>query len=381
MALTPVAPLPQSPALSPAVSTSLAVNLAASIDPITPWIDTFQASADNIGGLFNAWAATPFPILQQVVANQLTYIGELPDIVTIVGQVIGNIGNALEAPFVADTSTLDEPHQLIWSLLPQVAPDLQGPLIDFTTSSLSGVLIGLVGPVVAPVLALVNSVGSIIEALGKSDFLGALNDLINIPANLTNAFLNGGPTLDLTGLVSALGVQLPSLIKSIGLTMGGVLSQGGSIFNSLDVVAQLAPGFNVPIPGVPAGTIGSVIGLTNAIADAIKVVPPTVEVAQAAASEAPAEPESAPVAIEATSAAAPQEAVALSAEPEADAVPADAVTLEATVEEPTAAPGDNATKRGRDGGIRAGRGAAPAAAATTDNAPKQSSGKGHASRG
>lgn len=389
IALTPVAPISHSPVLSPAISTSLAVNLAASIDPITPWIDTLQTAADNIGGLFNTWAAEPFPIIQQVIANQLTYLGELPAIGTIIEQVLGNIGAAVQAPFSADLNTLDALHTTVFNLLPTLAPDLPQGLLDIMASTASGVLIGLAGPVLAPVVALVNSVTSIIDALGNSDFTGALNDLINIPANLVNAFLNGGQTIDITSILAPL-LPASATLNSAGIVLGGLLSQGASLFNALAVnvtvkLSPVLPAITLDVPGTGAGVFGSLIAMTKGVASAIEVVPaPTAAVAPAAAV---AEIEAAPVAIDATSAdAAP---VALSAEPEATddtATPQDAVTLAATVEEPVATTGDAPTRRGHDGGTRAARSAPSATASDSsdssgDDTGKASSGKARASRG
>ena len=39
------------------------------------------------------------PILAQMLSNLQVYLSELPDIGTIAGQIFGNIGNALRAPF------------------------------------------------------------------------------------------------------------------------------------------------------------------------------------------------------------------------------------------------------------------------------------------
>ena len=97
--MAPVQPLPERSTLTPALSSSLAVDLAASIDPITPWIETFQTATVNIERIITAATSTPLPIITQVITNFGTYLAELPDIGTILGQVVGNVGNALGAPF------------------------------------------------------------------------------------------------------------------------------------------------------------------------------------------------------------------------------------------------------------------------------------------
>lgn len=391
IALAPVQPLPAAPPLPSALTSTLAVNLAASIDPITPWIETLQAAGDNISGLFTDWAEAPFPIIAQVIANQITYLGELPDIGAILGQVVDNVGNAIRAPFAADPANISDAQidpplprlvqlaiggntrQNVYPLIGLLAPALE-PIAEFATTPISGLLVGAIGPIVGPALALVNSVSAIIEALGASDFTGALNALINIPANVVNAFLNGGPVLDLTTILPALGIVLPPEISNIGIAMGGLLSPGGVAFDALQTTASVA-GITAAIPGLPVGPIGSLIGLTKSIADAIKVVPPTVTVARTAAADTE------PAAVEATAEVAEvaaEDAVALSAEPDAAPV-ADAVTVEATVEHPAAGAGDGdaPTRSARKPAGRSGH----STAADAGDAPKRSGAKAAASRG
>ena len=147
------------------------------------------------------------------------------------------------------------------------------PLLDLTTTYLSGVLLGLVGPVVGPAFALSASTQAIIGNLtgDDPDPEAAFSDLINIPAGIADAFLNGGQSLDLTPVLAALGpvlgVELPEGTK-IGVAMGGVLSPGGSAFNALDITIE-ALGFPLTISGQGPGAIGSLIGLSKVIAAAI----------------------------------------------------------------------------------------------------------------
>lgn len=297
IAMAPVQPLNQGSALSPQrVSAALAVNLAAAVDPITLLVDTIQASTDNINGLFSAIADNPLPIISQLLANLGTYAGELPQIGVIFDQVIDNVGNAFSAPFAPDLNTLDEAHASIYTLLPQVVPDTPQELLDFLTTPLSGLILGLIGPVLAPVLSVVNSVEAVIDYLGASDFQSALFELINIPTNAIGAFLNGGPTIDITSLLASL-VPEPSKLNSASIALGGLLSQGSSIFNTVALDADIKlgnPPFQIDIPvqlpaGPPAGIFGSLIGLTNQVAEAIVVTPPAEEVVEiAAAVDAPA---------------------------------------------------------------------------------------------
>jgi hypothetical protein len=260
--------------------TEAAVRLAASADPVTTWLDVFDKAETNFAALADTWLEAPAPILQQVVANQLGYLSELPDFESIITQIADNLRAAVAVPFANGTGTgsLDAAHEAILGLLPllvDIPPELR-PLIDVSTNYLSGALLGLVGPVIGPTLALGASTQAILANLTSAtpDPAAALNDLVNIPATMAGAFLNGGQTLDLTPVLSALGLGLelsPGTPITVGLTFGGLLSPGGSIFNALDLGVDLGlpTGPITLASGQGPGTIGSLIGLSQAIAKAI----------------------------------------------------------------------------------------------------------------
>lgn len=420
--VAPVQDTSQDLAFSPHQARTLAVGLAAAVtpvDPITAWIDTLTATGNNAIGLVvdairgnyvsgnipgtgsepqrnqGYQTGVPLPVVQQIVQNVATYLGELPDLGTIAGQVFANVGNALGAPFQPGeetpgtfpgigavnynqnvsgetVATLVVPlsQRMIGALLPAVAPDLfptLAPILAFATTPISGVLVGALGPVVAPVLSVVNSITNAIALLQEANFLGAVTELVNIPANAVNAFLNGGPTLDLTGLVSALGVALPSNVESLGLKMGGLLSPGGVAFDALAAKASVTVPVSATInaTGLPVGPIGALVGLTNYVSAAIKVTPAPTAAAQPAAGE-PSGPAS-PAAVSAAIAA-------------VDAAPAPTVSA-ADVATEVAAVADNDTPDASGArGVRNKGGRGDGGSADHD-APKASAAKAGASRG
>ena len=62
IALTPIQPLPDHLAAAPQRAVeSLAVNLASTIDPFTPWVDTIKTSFANVQSLLNFYLEKPFP--------------------------------------------------------------------------------------------------------------------------------------------------------------------------------------------------------------------------------------------------------------------------------------------------------------------------------
>lgn len=441
IALTPVQPLNHSLAMAPHKAISeLAVNLAAAVTPVDPIqniIDIITASSSNLETLVNNWAGGlyvngtfPFPpntalngnlgwrtggyateaalpILSQVITNLETYIGELPDIGGIFGQIFDNLGNSLRAPFTAGVNQSGRVFNLLPSdyfnqnvngtpyfnldiglgplptsqrdvgaVLPTLAGDAYAtlePIINLLTTPISGVLVGAIGPIVAPVLAVVNSISNTLALLQESNIAGAVTELINIPANVIGAVLNGGQTLDLTPLISLLGVTLPDSITSIGLKMGGLLSPGGVGLDALAAVASLDPQADpIVVPGLTVGPIGALAGLNSYVAKSI-VLPAPVEapVQTAAAVEAPAP------AVEAVEAAAPASV------PEVVAVEVSAPDeVSAPVSEPAADVADAAdtTPAAPRAVNRGGRGGQTASAAGTDTSTPKRAARGAASR-
>lgn len=274
IAMSPLVATPSLPRLEMA---NPAVHLSAAVDPIEAWLQVLDTSGVNLENLAESWLKAPAPLLQQVIANQLGYLGELPDVEAIAAQIGTNVRAALTTVFAEDLGTLDSTHSDVYGLLlnglppilPPVVPADLAPLVQFSTSYLSGVLLGVVGPVIGPILALAAGANAIVANLGGEDpdFEAALNTLVNTPAAMADAFLNGGQSVDITPLLKAVGLEspIPGLEFGARLVFGGLLSPGGSIFNAMSI--DLGDGSGPT--GVGPGAIGSLIGLSQAIAKAI----------------------------------------------------------------------------------------------------------------
>ena len=282
IAISPVA-APPSAVWAEAVSLSAAT---------TDWADVFSRASDNATALFDSWRAAPAPILQQILANQAQYLTELPDVAGIIAQIQTNFQAALNAPLAPDPSTLDTTHRTFYELLPAVEqlpgiPDLLQlsisptgkQLLAFSTTALSGVLLGMAGPVLGPLLVLASSFESIRNDLSAPtpDMTSAMSTLAGIPAAMTDAFLNGGQHVDVTALAKefgpAIGVSFPDGVE-VGIALGGLLSPGGSIFNALDFAYDndLLGVLHIHVPlatGTPVGPIGAMMEFARTIAKAI----------------------------------------------------------------------------------------------------------------
>ncbi|QEN12820.1 outer membrane porin GjpA [Mycolicibacterium sp. ELW1] len=299
IAISPVGPVAVAPL---DIHAAPAIQLAASTD----WADIFTRAGQSAQALFDTWRQAPAPVLQQIVANQISYLKELPDFAAVANQIQTHLRAALAAPTAPDLSTLDPTHGTFYQLLPAV---LQLPgvpealnliisptgrqLLGFSTTALSGLILGMAGPVLGPLIVLSSSVDAIRAELTSPtpDVAAALSTLTNIPAAMTDAFLNGGQHVDLTALAKTfgpvIGVSFPAGVQ-VGVALGGLLSPGGSIFNALDFAYDnnLLGVFHIHVPlatGTGVGPIGAFMDFTRAIAKAIGWTPPASAAATATA--------------------------------------------------------------------------------------------------
>jgi len=353
--LAPVQAIPDQAAPVPhRVVSDVGAMLAASFDPITPWVDTITASIDNIAALIGFAFETPFPVLQTVVANLGTYLGELTsgNAGLIPGQIFGNIQKLFTAPFNPgevqtfpigpigsdNEVTIPDGTYLSATLLDGNTPEtLNGTLNQFIVTGTvlepacvadgecgiwptvaaattflnsygSGVLLGLLGPVLSPVAALVNSATALVAAISDGDFIGAVNELVNIPANVVNGFLNGA-LLNLTPILAALGLAESLPVDAIGFRLGGLLTGpvplNGSLIDAENRPTEFSGGTGldatyvtqggISFPGLPVGPIGSLIGMGQFLGEQLVVTPPEAPAAQTAAAVEAAPVEAAPV--------------------------------------------------------------------------------------
>lgn len=152
------------------------------------------------------------------------------------------------------------------------------PYLDFVASPLSGVLWGEVGTALSPWAQLLDDGVHIFDALtsGTPDYATALTDLEAIPANVTNAYLEGYGNVG--NLLSDFGLSLPGVTPELDL--GGLLSPAGSLFNAfgydlgvssstdiLGVTWSASAGLSDPATTV--GPIASMLEMGQAIAQSI----------------------------------------------------------------------------------------------------------------
>ncbi|MBU3749096.1 MAG: hypothetical protein FGM52_01365 [Mycobacterium sp.] len=392
LALAPVQPIPHQLDLAPQkVVSSLAVDLAAAVDPITAWVNVFQTSAANIAILNEFQQQNPFPLLKTIGANIATYIEEISNgqIDLVFEQIGNNIQTFFEAPwdpgtvqsipvvwdppkevtvalgdYLSDTqpptpatsepeADAQSPSNANLFLLQLTAaatqtdptgdPELEAlteflfgfaPLVRILNTPATGQIISWIGPVLSPLVALTNSFTAVGKYFQEGKILDAFYELVNIPANMTNAFLNGAGFLNLAPVIGQF-FNLPEGLDRIGVNLGGLLNAmpqngslkvnpvdpqparptvwaGGTGFDSFAIPgcssdAGALCGFiaGQPPAGLTNGLFGAGIGLGQFLAEKLLITPPTEapasaklaapEAAAPALPEAPAAQEAAPV--------------------------------------------------------------------------------------
>lgn len=208
---------------SPADLTPFAAALADSsfVNPITRWAEVFELTATNLTKLFQNAAAEPFPVLRQIIENQITY-GELigTSLSTVVQNIINTVtmyipdyleearaefeagdimgvGNVMSRATLTVASSLFPMLNLL-SIPNQMVGNLSSVLNLLTFKSFIDVgLVGQVGMGYVTVVQGFVSQGAarigqdLYDAIQDRDMVKLASTIINAPADIVSAILNG----------------------------------------------------------------------------------------------------------------------------------------------------------------------------------------------
>lgn len=224
IALSPIVIAPAAEHLPALRMSSVATTLTSAADPITTWVQVLNTTFDNIAALGTVVQADPSPILDQLVKNQLAYaqtiatalsqaggglvagITSIPQALLTAGEQLaaGQISAATQTVFQAGLGLVLAP---VISLLPvfnipgQIAQNFANVLTALPNALLP---IGLAA--ISPIAGVVAAVGdtgqAVYDALSAGNITAALGAIVNAPAVITNAFLNGYPPSFSTGILS-----------------------------------------------------------------------------------------------------------------------------------------------------------------------------------
>jgi hypothetical protein len=243
IALSPIAP-PMPAVHLPSVHQA-EVALSAAAGPIETWIQVINATAANLNAIGQQLAADPAPILQQIIANQKAngaiigadsqqVVKAITDALqaypatlqTALGQIAaGNIvdgANTLLSPVIGDALNIIVP---LTDAIQKVSVNMTTTMAN-ALGEIQSVALTAGGPLLgAFVYSPVNAVAAIAQTVvddARTNPLGAINALLNAPATMVGAVLNGygpGPLGSPQGLlgpstgISLLDGLVPALLS------------------------------------------------------------------------------------------------------------------------------------------------------------------------
>ena len=292
-------------------TTEATVRLAADWKPLEPYIDAFNEASKNAAALAHNYFLAPGLPLQQIIANQAKYLNDVLNDPSQADDVLKKMQANLKAVITGVTGigvtgdaldtmknhSVDGMHGLVLGLLPSllpaggaIDPEVITAVMNVLASPMSGVLMGLVGPVISPAVAVLNSGIAIAAAIQAGDPDAVFSDVFSAPANVVGAVFNGA-TLDLTALTPLIndsGLLGTTKLNSLDIAFGGLFTPGsvgrgsydgpvdpdnpdnkipapgGSIFNSIGLGVDLN-GIEIPIPGQAIGPIGALEGVSQTV--------------------------------------------------------------------------------------------------------------------
>lgn len=282
-----IAIAPIAPSLEVQAAATRAVHAAVELTGGATWIDLFNNTATDLGGLAQQILANPAPIASQVITNQLTNLQ--------------NIGAGLEKGIQGIINFLDPSNTTnsIWVLLQEFFSQLTaGSPVDAFSTLAGGILVSLIPllPAITPIntavastfanlsslvttftqkallltIALVSPPLAGMEGFGyglqnildAGSVLGAGKAVFDLPAATLNAFLNGynvnfGGNLGLGGLIGSVNV------------FDGSQNPGGAIGSAHNLLLSMAESI-----GYTANPVNSAVQSAQAMVGALPNLDP-----------------------------------------------------------------------------------------------------------
>lgn len=245
IAMSPISPVPRHDAMAApphVASASVALTALAdempnpfAADPLTAWLDVFGATSENLAQMGRDMADHPFPVLQQVIANQAGYGQLLAESIRAAADsylqfftsdedyrmkyFAGMALDYLSAGNIAGAaSVLSNVVFRLFAFANPLINTIQIPLgmgrnlmnaLSTVPDLLMPLGLGVLNPVEGVINVLGDSAQNVLDAVDAGDPGAAFTALVNTPAVLTGAILNGyynGIAAGTSGLLSASSV-------------------------------------------------------------------------------------------------------------------------------------------------------------------------------
>jgi hypothetical protein len=285
IALSPIVVAPQQVHLPAIPVSSIAATLTASatstVDPFTEWVQVLTTTFNNLAALGQQVQSDPAPIVEQIIANQIGYAttistalanagGSLAASLTALPQAFltaaqqlaaGQISNALSTAYFAVLALVEYPALQLLPLLNIPGQVLQN--ITNVVKAVPSVLVVAGFSALSTVTSVENAFGdsaqAVYDAVRVGDFGAAVNAIVNAPAVLTDAFLNGYPATGGPGILTPVGAgqtglvaALLSLRDTIAQALGAPASTAAAVTSSRAAAALPTPAATVTLDTTPA---------------------------------------------------------------------------------------------------------------------------------
>jgi len=249
---------------------SAAASIPPAVNPIVEWLNVFETAGSNLQAIAQDWFADPFPVLGQVLSNQVGYADVTgsnlsalsTDLYTFVTQTLPPQINTLidgirSGAISSSVSTFNENFTL--DLLPLLTPldnilaipgEMLTNLAHTVSDNLSNVLtfdllVPLNGLLYATAQGAANGLQAALDAYDAGQTGTALVDLLNVPALTLGGYLNGSTGLFDAGLLQSGGSLfggdglLNSLINTIPQAFATGLAPSGTATTLPEALSQL----------------------------------------------------------------------------------------------------------------------------------------------
>ena len=305
----------------PAIHVSSAeVQLAALANPIAEWVTVVQTTFANVATLGTQFQNDPAPILAQILKNQLANAS------TLATALEGTAGVLVAGVTALPAATLLAAQQLaagqfstaVGTLFQAGIALILGPAISLiqatsiitdsaqrfanVVAAIPNALLPIGLAAISPIAGAVYSFGdagqAVIDAARTGDVAGALSALANIPAIVTNAFLNGYPPQFTTGIFSPLveggfGSGLIAALLDVRNTFANALSSAlppAASVASLPSSAKLVSLAEAPTDAAQVGDTAAKTGATTASVTTEATTEPATDVTTAPTAPVVTEP-------------------------------------------------------------------------------------------
>jgi hypothetical protein len=255
----------------PAVFSTAGVELTATFDPVTPWVDVITAAVSNVATLGQDWLTDPLPAVRQLGRNAIGYTETtatalagaaqgaftylttvVPDTITTALQQVaagdltgaaGTINNALSLAVLSIGGSLFP----LLAIPGQMATNLTAVVTALTgLDNLLPVVLGVLAPIEGGIQSFGDSSQAVLDALKAGQVGTALNAAFAIAPNVVGAVLNGyqegaytgvlSPTIG--GLVYSVAIAIPQAIATaLGATSTTAAAAASKAVPSAEAVA------------------------------------------------------------------------------------------------------------------------------------------------